>query len=344
MPVIQSELASYCQGFANAEHSWPPLPLPQAPELAWWEGVIAAGSHGELQGQPLLSALENALPQLRLSQQAGISGSELYKALMLRGETLAHAAIGVAGDAPVWQKPEAMRLWISPHACGAMPVLQTPCRHDFVQLVRALVHRAEPVTLAEGVHAQAVSGLIHWGLINQFGRQSRAKLIVLHEAPYGSLPASAIPSSAVPGGCSEGQWLAASTKLRLEHELTHLATKRLLGEMRLNLLDELIADCMGMVVALGRFDAELFGRCLGIAIGNGDQPTANGRWISYTSELTERDTRKAIELVMARARELQLALCQQPELLQAEHAMVLLAWLSRQRLDQPISSGPAARH
>jgi hypothetical protein len=343
VPVIHSELTSYCQGFANAKHPWPSLPLPKAPELAWWESVIAAGSHGELQGQPLLSALENALPQLRLPQQAGISGNELYKALVLGGESFTEAAIGIGGDAPVWQQPEAMRLWISPHACGAMPVLHTPCRHDFVQLVRALAHRAEPVPIAEGVHAQAVSGLIHWGLINQFGHQSRAKLIVLHEAPYGSLPASAIPSSAVPGGCSEGQWLAASTKLRLEHELTHLATKRLLGEMRLNLLDELIADCMGMVVALGRFDAELFGRCLGIAVGNGDRPIAHGRWMSYTSELTDSDSRKAIELVMARARELQLALNQQPELLQAKHAMVLLAWLSRQRLDQPISSGPAAR-
>lgn len=55
----------------------------------------------------------------------------------------------------------------------------------------------------------------------------------------------------VPGLPSNQSWLKASTVLRLEHELTHLATKRLLGEMRLNLLDELVADCMGMVAALG---------------------------------------------------------------------------------------------
>ena len=107
--------------------------------------------------------------------------------------------------------------------------------------------------MADGVHAQTISGLIHWGLINQFGRQSRARLIVLHQAPYGSVAARELPAQL--GELGEEAWLAASSKLRLEHELTHLATQRLLGEMRLNLLDELIADCMGMVAALGCFNA-----------------------------------------------------------------------------------------
>jgi hypothetical protein len=58
-------------------------------------------------------------------------------------------------------------------------------------MVRALAHRGEPVAIANGVHAQAISGLIHWGLIPQFGSQSRACLIVLHQAPgtyQGSCP------------------------------------------------------------------------------------------------------------------------------------------------------------
>ena len=34
--------------------------------------------------------------------------------------------------------------------------------------------------------------------------------------------------------------------------------------MRLNLLDELVADCMGMAAALGLFDAELFAVALAL--------------------------------------------------------------------------------
>ncbi len=317
--LIAVDLATYCQGFHRAAESWPPLPLADAPELVWWQQLIGSSVSGVLQGQPLLSALEASLPQLRLPQVEGISGSELYKALVLRGE---------AADAVTlhWQQPEALKLWIAPHPCGATPVLQSPSWSDFEQLVCALAHRSEPLALADGVHAQAVNGLIHWELIRQFGRQSRARLIVLHEAPYGSVPARHVP-----GDLSDAGWLAASTTLRLEHELTHLATKNLLGEMRLNLLDELIADCMGMVAALGCFDADLFSRCLGI-------DADHGRWISYTRELSEPEARQAVALVIIRSRELEQRLAELPWLLEPPQAMQCLQWLCLQRLDQPISS------
>lgn len=121
-------------------------------------------------------------------------------------------------------------------------------------------------------------------------------MILLHQAPYGSVAASEVP------GCpSEALWQEASTTLRLEHELTHLATKRLLGEMRLNLLDELVADCMGMVSSLGLFNAELFDRCLGLdPIG---EPLPNGRWSSYVADLDVGDAQQALRLLMERARD-----------------------------------------
>jgi hypothetical protein len=319
-----NKLAHYCQGFAGATKPWPPFPLNKDPTLAWWEGILGKGCHGQ-QGWVVIDALTAALPQLRLPQVPGISKHELYRALVLRGEdpNIPNHAIG---PRPQWDQPEALQLWIASHPCGALPVLQTPSWTDFALLVRALAHRCEPVPLANGVHAQAISGLIHWGLIQQFGRQSRAQLIILHQAPYGSVCAKHVP-----GGLSDGAWLKASTTLRLEHELTHLATKRLLGEMRLNLLDELIADCMGMVAALGQFDASFFGRCLGLD-GDG-QPISNGRWLSYVHDLSEAEALHAIALVMTRAHELQMILEQRPKLLKSENAMKRLHWLCMQRLD-----------
>lgn len=324
------DLETYCQGFSRACQPWPSLPQAEARDLVWWQDLLATSPGVCLRGTPLLEALQAALPQLRLPQVESISGSELYKQAVLRGEPLNEAELSAAGPQLHWQQPEALRLWIAPHPCGAMPVLQTPNFHDFERLVRALAHRAEPAQLAHGVHAQAISGLIHWGLITRVDRQCRARLIVLHDAPYGSVPAEHVP-----GRPSEAAWLAASTTLRLEHELTHIATKRLLGEMRLNLLDELVADGMGMVAALGFFDAGLFGRCLGLDAD--DQPIAKGRWLSYTAALNTDDTCTAVALVMARARELEAQLRQQPKLLGPERAMERLQWLCQQRLDQPIT-------
>lgn len=322
--MIRSTLSNYCKGFTEASQPWPSFPLAEAPELTWWTNFTADAADGVLQGQRVLEHLQSGLPQLLLPQETGISSSDLYKALVLRGESVDHALIAAVGAPPQWHCPEALRFWIAPHPCGAMPVVQTPSWADFVQLVRALAHRGEPVKLADGVHAQAVSGLIHWGLIHAFGRQSRARLIVLHAAPYGSVQASDVP-----GDLTEAEWLQASSNLRLEHELTHLATKRLLGAMRLNLLDELIADCMGMVAALGRFDAKLFGRCLGIQ-------SATGRWTTYTRDLSGADARLALDLVMLRAGELEEHLDRHPELLLREQAMERLKWLCQQRLNRPI--------
>ena len=328
-------LTAYCAGFAKAAEPWPSLPLTQAPELDWWLDLRPDRSSELLQGQALLAALQVALPQLRMPQVEGISGSAFYKASVLRGEHLMlHTAAPAGSMPPQWHQPEALRFWIAPHASGAVPVLLTANRHDFVQLVRALAHRAEPVPIGDDVHAQAVSGLVHWGLIERYGRQSRAQLIVLHEAPYGSVAAEHVP-----GGLSDQAWLEASTRLRLEHELTHLATKRLLGEMRLNLLDELIADCMGMLAALGRYDASLFMRCLGIDAEQ-QQLRPNGRWLSYTTALTPDDARSAVELVLVRSRELEGVLETHPHLLSQELAMQRLHWLCQQRLDQPISAAP----
>jgi hypothetical protein len=319
---------TYCQGFDHALEPWPELPLSNDPEINWWEHLIKENHHGA----HLLDHLKACLPQLSLPQVVGVSRSDLYRRTVLRGETLCSAEYAAIGDQPRWLQPECLSLWLAPHPCGAIPVLHTPCWSDFELLVRALAHRGEPAALATGVHAQAVSGLIHWDLIRSFGRDSRARLILLHEAPYGSVDALHVP-----GGLDDQNWLAASTTLRLEHELTHLATKRLVGQMRLNLFDELVADCMGMVAALGRFDAQLFARCLGIPESR--KPIADGRWRCYTHELNHADLVVVVDLLLIRARELEGLLQEHKALLAAENSMKLLRLLTKQDLLRPFTLG-----
>ena len=325
-------LLHYCQGFASAHRPWLETPLPHQPELEWWHSLLRdSGNASSLAGVPLVLQLEQALPQLLLPHHEGISLSELYRSCVLRGEPANEHTDALLSPSPVWQAPHKLQLWIAPHPCGHVPVLLTPSWSDFQHLVWALAHRGEPVNVADGVHAQAVSGLIHWGLIACFGRASRASLIILHEAPYGSVAAIHVP-----GSLTDQQWLAASTTLRLEHELTHLATKRLLGGMRLNLLDELIADCMGMIAAIGLFDATLFARCLGVH-------TSDGRWTTYVPELSMDDSQQALAMVMQRSREVEEALLRHQALLLPERAMDRLHWLCQQRLDQPVTEPNATR-
>jgi hypothetical protein len=297
-------MADYLAGFAQADQPWPAA-LPGDPGLAWWGRLLSQSGT-----EAWWSALSTALPQLLLPQEGEISRSDLYRQTVLRGE-LAPARIH-----PL-EHPQRLRFWIAEHPHGSMPVLATPSRRDFLWIVRALAHRAEPVSIDAGVHAQAISGLIHWGLIRELGPEARARLIVLHDSPYGSVPAAELPI-----GLDEQAWIEASSALRLEHELTHLATKRVLGEMRLNLLDELIADAMGMLAALGYYSADVFQRCL------------RGRWRSYVGQLGEADAQDALALCWLRARELEAVLSALPAP-PMDHRR-LLPWLCRQQLDRPI--------
>jgi hypothetical protein len=304
-------LRHYLQGFARADQTWPP-PQHGDPRLAWWRALP-----WEVDRFKAWALLCSALPQLHLPQRPGISRNDLYRQRVLRGGD--GSSPELIPSERLLRKPMDLLLQLVQHPYMMMPVLSTPDRYDFLWLVRALAHRAEPVPIEAGVHAQAISGLIHWGLIRSLGPEQRASLIVLHEAPYGSVPASALPI-----GLDQQGWIRASSALRLEHELTHLTTKQQLGEMRLNLLDELIADAMGQLVALGCFSSQVFERCL------------QHRWRAYVAELEPDEAQRALVLVLARSQELELALSTWQG--GAQQRALLLPWLCQQRLDRPIST------
>lgn len=308
--LVTPRLSHYLKGFTHPDRSWPAEPLPDDPALAWWRSLFT-----EELPEALPGVLARALPQLRLPQREGISASQLYRQVVLRGESPEPGAMVDA--ASVFRCPAALRGWLADHPCGSLPVLATSDATDFLWMVRALAHRGEPVDLEPGVHAQALSGLIHWGLIEQFGPSSRARLILLHDAPYGSVSASDLPVD-----LDEEAWIQASCILRLEHELTHLAIRQVLGEMRRNLLDELIADVMGQLKALGRFSAAVFGLCL------------QDRWRTYVGDLNDDEARCALTLTLRRAQELDDRLRALPRSVLESRG--ILPWLCRQRLDRPI--------
>lgn len=314
--ALSDALCNYLQGFARADQTWP-LRQADDPRLAWWRSLPWEDDRVSSWAQ-----LCDAMPQLRLPQQPGISRSDLYSQLVLRGAPASSRELIPSEE--VLRQPVALQFQLVDHPYMAMPVLTTADRQDFLWIVRALAHRAEPVPIEDGVHAQAINGLIHWGLIRALDKQARASLIVLHKAPYGSVPAASLPISLDQQG-----WIHASSVLRLEHELTHLTTKKYLGEMRLNLLDELIADAMGQLKALGRFSAEVFERCL------------QQRWQAYVAELEPEEAQLALELVLARARELELALSSWRGPAAIRDRGELLPWLCCQQLGSPISRPPS---
>jgi hypothetical protein len=267
------------------------LPLPDEPCVAAWARYAA-----EARTRGVLPVLREHLVQLRFPVAAGTSGTEAYGAATRKGELPAGTGALELEDA------DGLRLFIHPTPAGAVPVLAVPRRADFEALVRALVRRNEPVPLPASMGACMVSGYNNWGRVAELRRRWKAgevdvegaaewsaafavlrarkelyqdRFILLSEGPYSGVPAERM-------GLDEDAWRAASRAIRLEHECAHYFTRRVLGSMRNNLLDELMADYAGIVAAAGRYRADWFLRFCGLQDGGACR--ADGRLWNYRGD------------------------------------------------------------
>ena len=313
-------LEEYCRPFIGSDNQWPNLPLPTQPAIEWWQKWME-----ETAIEQQYESLRCFLPQLWIIPHDGACKSEIYKRLVLRGET--NIETENKTDLQL-EDQQGFSIRLTDHPCGTFPVIEIKNQNDFINVVRCLAYRCELAKIQSSVHAQAVSGLIHWGLIRKTNNLERAKLIILHRSPYSSLPASAIP-----GKPTNDEWVEMSQRWRLEHELTHLATQRLVGEMRLNLFDELVADALGMLKGLKFFSTDLFRQGLGLNNDASTNPT--GRVHTYLKGLNENDSKTACQYALQRANELEKLL--ESGIIENER-LPLLRYLTKQRLDQPFLS------
>lgn len=259
------------------------IPLPDEPCAVWW-----AGLEPEVRRSGAYAVLEAHLPRLWFPVAEGMSGEAAYRAATLRGAP--REALPEATGLPV-ERPRDVGFEVYPSFAGRILVVTVRHRPDFVRFVQALTRRNEPAAIPASKGAAAVAGLPNWHRIQQLRREWEARdprdrtsstwaeewaslierkelyhdrLILLSDGPYSGVPAERM-------GLSERRWRELSLRIRREHECTHYFTRRVFGSMRNHLLDELIADYVGMVAAVGRFRADWFLRFLGLEDGGGDR-------------------------------------------------------------------------
>lgn len=263
------------------------LPLPDEPFVAAWRRYAEAA-----EGRGVLPVLREHLVQLRFPVDAGRSEDAAYQAATRRGVLPDPSAELALEDA------DGLRLFIHPTPAGAVPVLRTDHRGDFESLVRALSKRNEPVPIPPSMGACMVGGYNNWGRVAELRRAWEAgevgangaenwaaafgilrarkelyqdRFILLSGGAYSGVPAADM-------GLEPDSWSRASITIRLEHECAHYFTRRVLGSMRNNLLDELIADYAGIVAAAGHYRAEWFLRFCGL---EGERCRESGRLWNY---------------------------------------------------------------
>lgn len=347
-PEAEEDVLRYCESpYRIPRIPAPVLPLPEEAHVGDWRRYASDA------GDSPFSYLRDRLPQLCIPVREGISKTGAYQEVMRRGAPFTSESFGGRLEL---SRPESLRLLIHPHPAGALPVLATGDRHDFETLFLALACRGEPQPVSPSVNAQIIAGLINWDRVARYRagwaagldpyramkgwpeEQARVasaererffdRLLLVCDRPYSGVTAAEL---GLP--LTEEEWLERSTLLRIEHEFTHYATKRIFGAMNLNLLDETLADFMGVTLALGRFEASWFLRFLGLE--RWPQVREDGRAPTYAKGLSSSAFTLLASVVVRAARAIE-ALSERwyrPE--RREHLFLALASLGLDLLASP---------
>jgi hypothetical protein len=300
-PDDRDALLAYGAGMTSrADCAALTFPLQDEPHLARW---TAYEQDAREPGVGAFEALRRRFVQLRFPIASGMSQEDAYRRATLRGQF--EAADDFAPGLTL-AAPHTLTLTLEATIAGHIPVIVTGPREDFATLARALTERNEPAAVPPSMGACIVSGLNNWDRVARHRAQWESELpaaerpddadaldeawkaefrvlatqkalyqdrcIILSRGPYSAV-------SAQDAGLPEAEWLERSLVIRREHECTHYFTWRVFGAMRNNLLDELIADFVGIVRGFGTYRPELALRCLGME--NPDRYRPGGRLENY---------------------------------------------------------------
>jgi uncharacterized protein DUF7005 len=310
--AVAAEILAYdAVGFGEPAVASARFPLADEPFVDAWRRYRHDAAASDVR------ALSDRLVQLAFPIQQGISNTDEYRAVTRRGAPprTAPSATGI-----VLERPHACVVAIYPTWAGAIPIVFAAARADFVSLVRAFTARNEPTPVPDAVGAWMVAGYNNWDRFRHLRDRwmadhpdepfsidrvahltdlYRDRFILLSDGWYsGVLPEQMDLAPEI--------WRDLSVRIRREHECAHYWTRRVCGSMRNRVLDEVVADYCGIVVACGRFRADWFLKFFGLE--NFPACRETGRLHHYRGEPPLSDEAFAViqKLVFAAAEHLEV--------------------------------------
>ncbi|MCG9966572.1 hypothetical protein L9W92_00680 [Pelotomaculum terephthalicicum JT] len=271
---------------------WREIPLTDELFVADWEEYIK-----DIPRLGALAVLQKKLVQLNFPVEAGMSKNSDYQLATRRGMD----ALSMPGATGVeLEEPDHLEVYLCRTIAGRIPVIQVGNRNDFEALVRVFLYKNEPVSIPPSMGACMIKGYNNWARVKKYKEKwhsdngyeenmdflwelefakmksqpelYRDTFIILSDMEYSNVPAGML-------GIAGDEWRRLSLVIRREHEATHYCTLRFFGSARDHLLDELIADYMGIVAAVGRYIAHWFLCFMGLE--NYPAFRSGGRLVNY---------------------------------------------------------------
>lgn len=220
---------------------------------------------------PLLLLAER-FPQLYLPVEEDIQDSILYQNIIKRGYPYTSSRLEFTLD-----ENDFIQELSSPYGC--VTILYLHDRVDFERFIRIMVYRCEPVEIPRSMGASMISGIIDWSKINKHKKEYEASgyldwntefkrfttnkenyqtiLLVVGRGGYSALDYSETAYT-LP------EWEKISLDIRIYHEFTHFICRHRYGKSQDPIWDEIVADSIGLISAIGCYDVSLAKKFLGI--------------------------------------------------------------------------------
>lgn len=208
-----------------------------------------------------ITILAERYPQLKFPISDLTKLTPEYKAVVFSGEK--------CNKIPQFSYSPFDTLEVETTPAGSVDVIYFYMREDFEHAIRALAHRCENVPISKTMGASTIFGLPNWDTINkhmdaydglhkdeEFQRFVSDKtnytdtVIVISSGEYAGVSADMI-------GLDNSSWLEASKTIRKYHELAHYTSNRLFPENKDTVRDEIVADMIGIVAALKKYDQDI---------------------------------------------------------------------------------------
>lgn len=246
------------------------FPLPSEPFFEAWKHYAEEAKKGGV-----LKALQKPIVQFRFPIQEGMGQDDSYIDATRRGASTdsISSATGIN-----LSDPNHIELLLHESAAGPVPALIIGRREDFESILQALTMHNEPKPVPPSMGACMIKGYNNWDRVLKYRKEWESKntaknteeawpeefqqlaqhkelyqdrFMLVSSGPYSNVPADVL-------GLKEDEWKHFSAMIRLHHECVHFFTLRVFGSMNNNLLDEVLADYMGIRGAIGSYKAKWF--------------------------------------------------------------------------------------
>lgn len=201
--------------------------------------------------------LAKTYPQITLPIKEGISETEEYRNICLRGEDSPYPIDFILSDYD--------SLDLINTQAGEVNAVSMFEREDFVHMVRSLAYKCEPVDIPASTGAMSIFGLNNWDKVRQGLDDYKDRIIILSSGPYSNVNNKDVFK--VTNGeidLSLDEWRLKSIIIRKYHEITHIVMRKLYPDDIKPLRDELLADMVGLLAAFSKYDDRLAKLFLGL--------------------------------------------------------------------------------